>query len=273
MSKENNIMVRWLSRVLRLGSFMVAALLITQPSVADTVLITGANAGLGLELARQYAADGWTVIATHRHDSTPESLAALSKQYRNVRPERMDVTSVAEIRALSEKLKDVPVDVLINNAAISSDRGDWSTQKFGKLDYALGETILQTNILGPLFVAEGFAQQIGASKQKKIVSITSTHASLTKPIAGTGAIYYRASKAGLNRAMLAVSDEVRPQGITVVVIHPGSIRKSDQEPTTSVHGVRTDIDVVAKKMRKTIEGLSIQDSGHFLQFDGAALPW
>ncbi|MEJ1966663.1 MAG: SDR family NAD(P)-dependent oxidoreductase [Gammaproteobacteria bacterium] len=143
------------------------------------MLITGANSGIGLEFARQYAAAGWTVIATHRHASTPDSLAALMKQSKNVRAERMDVTSVAEIRALSDKLKDMPIDVLINNAAVYADHGDWSTQKFGNLDYALGETILKTNVLGPLFVSEAFVKQIGASEQKKIVSITSTHASLT----------------------------------------------------------------------------------------------
>jgi NAD(P)-dependent dehydrogenase (short-subunit alcohol dehydrogenase family) len=252
----------------------LVGMLVLAPSVnAATVLITGANSGVGLEFARQYAAAGWTVIATHRHDTTPDTLAALQKQYANVRPERMDVTSVDEMRALSEKLKDVPIDVLINNAAIYADRGDWSTQKFGNLDYALGETMLKTNILGPLFVAQSFMKQIAASAQKKIVSITSTHASLTKPIAGSSAIFYRASKAGLNRAMLAVADDLKPQGIIVVLVHPGSVRKSDQEPKTSVLGPRIDIDLTVGSMRKTIEALSIKDSGRFMLYDGTTLPW
>src|SRR4051794_4639304 len=132
-------MSRWLTRTLAHGVWLLGLLLMAPMSQAATVLITGANAGVGLEFARQYAAAGWTVIATHRHDSTPDTLAALIKQYPSLRAERMDVTSVDEMRALSEKLKDVPIDVLINNAAVYADHGDWSTQKFGNLDYALGE--------------------------------------------------------------------------------------------------------------------------------------
>ncbi|MEJ0039704.1 MAG: SDR family oxidoreductase [Gammaproteobacteria bacterium] len=260
-------------RMLKRGLGMLATLLLAQAGHAATVLITGANSGVGLEFAKQYAAAGWTVIATHRHDSTPDTLEPLIKQYKNVRAERMDVTSVAEIRALSDKLKDVPIDVLINNAAIYADRGDWSTQKFGNLDYALGETMLKTNILGPLFVSQAFAPQVAASRQKKIVSITSTHSSLTKPIAGSSAIFYRASKAGLNRAMMVVADDLEPQGITVVLIHPGSVRKSDQEPKTSVLGPRIDIDVTVGSMRKTIDALTIKDSGRFMLYDGTTLPW
>jgi NAD(P)-dependent dehydrogenase (short-subunit alcohol dehydrogenase family) len=249
------------------------ALLVANMSHAATVLVTGANSGLGLEFARQYAVAGWTVIATHRHDSTPETLADLQKQYKNVRPERLDVTSTQEMKALSDKLRDVPIDVLINNAAVYADKGDWSTQQFGHLDYAFGEMVLKTNILGPLFVAEAFAKQIAASQQKKIVSITSTHGTLTKPLPGGNAIFYRASKAGLNRAMLAVAEELKTQGITVVVMHPGQVRKSNLEPTSNQYGERIDIDVVVGKMRKTIEGLTVKDAGRFLNYDGTTLPW
>lgn len=242
-------------------------------SEAGTVLITGASSGVGLEFVRQYAAIGWFVIATHRHDRTPASLATLAEKYPNVRAERMDVTSVAEMNALSAKLADVPLDVLINNAAVSSDRGDWSTQKFGSLDYALGETILKTGILGPLFVSQAFAKQVAASRQKKIVAITSTHASLTQPLAVPGALFYRAAKAGLNRAMLALADELKPQGIIVVLLHPGTVRKSDQEPRTSAFGPRIDIDVTVSSMVKTIGAVAAEESGRFMLYDGTALPW
>lgn len=88
------------------------------PAAAETVLITGANQGIGLEFAKQYAARGWTVIATHRRSSIPETLATLAKRHPDVRVERMDVSDHAQIDALAAKLKGEPIDILINNAAL-----------------------------------------------------------------------------------------------------------------------------------------------------------
>lgn len=249
---------------------VLAALLMAHASHADTVMITGANSGLGLELARQYAAAGWTVIAVHRRDTTPQTLVDLSKQQPKVRAERMNVTDEAEVRALSAKLKDVPIDILINNAA---DTTIGPTQRFGQLDYKQGSAVLSTNVLGPLLVSETFLPQVEAGKQKKIISITSTHASLTQPLAGSGAIFYRASKAGLNRAMLVVSEELKPKGIAVVLMHPGSMRMSKDEPATNAYGERKMVDLVAKEMIATIGRLSMADSGRFMQYDGATLAW
>jgi NAD(P)-dependent dehydrogenase (short-subunit alcohol dehydrogenase family) len=249
---------------------MFAALLMAQTAHAETVMITGANSGLGLELARQYATMGWTVIAVHRHDSTPQTLAELIEQHGNVRAERMDITDEAAVRALSRKLADVPIDVLINNAA---DTKIGPTQRFGQLDFEQGKTVLTTNILGPLLVSEAFLPQIEAGKRKQIITITSTHASLTRPLPGPGAIFYRASKAGLNRAMIVVADTLRPQGIAVVLVHPGSMRMSAAEPATNAYGERVMVDIVARKLIATIGRLSMADSGHFLQYDGTSLAW
>lgn len=260
----------WGRRARALVSAAMAGLLMAQVSHADTVMITGANSGLGLELARQYAKAGWTVIATHRRDSTPQELADLGKQYASVRAERMNVATQAEVRALAQKLKDVPIDVLINNAANTSTG---PAQRFGQLDIREGSDVLTTNILGPLLVSEAFLPQIEAGRQKKIVSITSTHASLTQPLPGGGAIFYRASKAGLNRAMLAVSEELKPKGVTVVLVHPGSMRMSKDEPARNQFGERIMVDIVASTLMKTIGSLSTADSGRFIQFDGAALAW
>ncbi len=182
----------------------------------------------------------------------------------------MDVGNEAEVRALARKLKDVPIDVLINNAANTSTG---ETQHFGQLDYRQGKEVLATNILGPLLVSETFLPQIEAGKQKKIVAITSTHASLTQPLAGGGAIFYRASKAGLNRAMLAVSEDLKPKGIAVFLVHPGSMRMSTDEPATNAYGPRIMVDIVAGTMIKTISRLSMAESGRFIQYDGAPLAW
>jgi NADP-dependent 3-hydroxy acid dehydrogenase YdfG len=98
-------------------------------AVADTVLITGANSGIGLEFATQYAAKGWTVIATHRRTETPQALADLSAHYKNVRVEKLDVTDVDNVAALATRLRGVPIDVLINNAGVYNDRSQCSERQ------------------------------------------------------------------------------------------------------------------------------------------------
>jgi NADP-dependent 3-hydroxy acid dehydrogenase YdfG len=114
-------------------------------ATADTVLVTGANSGIGLEFTKEYAAKGWTVIATHRRDETPDTLKALQQKYPNLRVEKMDVTSREQIKVLAEKLKSTPIDVLINNAGLfvlGGQNGQWNNagahyegQMFGTLDY------------------------------------------------------------------------------------------------------------------------------------------
>ncbi len=198
--------LRFITRLRVLSALVV---LVAVPCHAATVLITGANSGIGLEFSRQYAAAGWTVIATHHHDKTPDTLAELAAKYPHVRIEEMDVANVADVHALATKLKNVPIDVLINNAGVFSDKGDWSTQNFGRLDYALGNTIMTVNVMGPLLVSEAFVEQVKASQQKKIVAISSTNGSLSTPTTNNGAIFYRASKAALNRSMLLVAGELK----------------------------------------------------------------
>src|ERR1700760_2765302 len=92
-----------------------AAMSYAQLATAQTVLITGANGGIGLEFAKEYAAKSWTVIATHHQAVTPSDLAQLAAQYKNVRVEKMDVSRRDDVDALAAKLKAVPIDVLINN--------------------------------------------------------------------------------------------------------------------------------------------------------------
>lgn len=248
---------------------------------AETVLITGANSGIGLELATQYAEKGWTVIATHRRASDPQSLASLKARYDNVRTERLDVTDEAGARALAEKLADVPVDVLINNAGIYNDRsecetedcpGNWDSQQFGHLDFGLLDTIMAVNVKGALIVSEAFIERVRASEHRKIVSISSTNGSLTRPVGGQGYIFYRASKAALNRAMQLVADAERANGVTVVLMHPGAVVTERQAHLEGFPGM-IETPFAVRHMIETIEALGIEDSGRFVQYDGATVPW
>jgi NAD(P)-dependent dehydrogenase (short-subunit alcohol dehydrogenase family) len=245
------------------------------------VLITGANSGLGLELTKQYAAQGWTVIATHRRSEMPESLAAVIAEYPDVQVERMDVASIDEVEALAAKLEGVPIDVLINNAGIYSDRsvcegdetcrGEGSTQSFGNMDYALFDTIMAVNVRGPLVVSENFIDNVRASEQKKLVSISSTNGSLTETLGGSGAIAYRASKAALNRAMQLVAVHEEDEGVIVLLLHPGAVLTERQANLTFPGMIEMPLSVTG--MIEQIEKATIEDTGRFIQYDGTTAPW
>jgi NAD(P)-dependent dehydrogenase (short-subunit alcohol dehydrogenase family) len=252
-----------------------------QPASAETVLITGANSGIGLEFTKQYARKGWTIIATHRRSRIPESLSEVAAGYTNLRIERMDVTVPAEVKALALKLRDVAVDVLINNAGVYNDRsacreedcpGDWNTQSFGNLDYALLDTIMSVNVKGPLMVSEALLENVRSSKQKKLISISSTNGSLTEQLPGSGAIFYRASKAALNRAMQLVAAANRDDGVIVVLLHPGAVLTERQAYLAGYKGMM-ELPVTVKQMIETIDSLTIQDTGRFMLYDGSTAPW
>jgi NAD(P)-dependent dehydrogenase (short-subunit alcohol dehydrogenase family) len=271
-------LVRGTLRVSLLGSTM----LIPALAAGQTVLITGSNSGIGLEFTKQYAALGWDVIATHRRSSIPDSLAAVIAEHDNVRVERMDVTSAEQIAALAEMLSDVSIDLLINNAGVYNDRGecsedscegDWSTQTFGQLRYGLFDTIMAVNVRGPLMVSEAFVEHVAASDKKMIVSISSTNGSLTDPYGGGGgAIFYRASKAALNRAMQLVAVALEDGGITVLLMHPGAVATERQSSLADFPGM-IDTETSVSGMIRTLDGVTFEDRGRFIQYDGSTAPW
>jgi NAD(P)-dependent dehydrogenase (short-subunit alcohol dehydrogenase family) len=260
------------------------AFVLPRAAQADTVLITGANSGIGLEFAKQYAAKGWTVIATHHRPETPKTLAELASRYKSVRIERLDVTSVEEANGLAKKLADLPIDVLINNAGVYNDRskcaadddkcpGDWTVESFGKLKYSLLDTVMAVNIKGPLIVSEAFYENVKASKQKKLVAVSSSNGTLTgEKTPRPGAIFYRMSKAALNREMQIVAASTKADGVTVVMLNPGPTLTEHQEYLSKYPGMlKTSFTV--EQMIGTIDKVSLQDAGSFLRYDGATEPW
>ena len=265
--------------VLAMFAWLLA--LLPLQALADTVLITGANSGIGLEFAKQYAAKGWSVIATHRRDDTPDTLKALVQQYKNVRVEKMDVTDRAQIDALAKKLAGTPIDVLINNAGVfvlGGANGQWNNagahydgQIFGTLDYQQFETFMKTNVAGPAMVTEAFAPLVKASRQKKIVSISSSNGQITgKPLC-CGLIWYRTSKAALNKLMIQVAQVLKKEGVTVALFNPGAVRVEKQKDLEFPGMIDTPTAVGG--MIKVIDRLTIADAGKFLQYDGTDQPW
>ena len=266
---------------------LLAALVAALPAsaIADTVLITGANSGIGLEFAKEYAAKGWTVIATDRRATTPRTLASLAALYPKVRIERLDVTSVDQAQALARKLAGVPIDVLINNAGVYNDRsrckpndeecpGDWSVESFGRLKYSLLDTIMAVNIKGPLIVSEAFYPNVKASRQKKIVAVSSSNGTLTgEKSPRPGAMFYRMSKAALNREMQIVAASTRKDGVTVVMLNPGPVLTEHQEYLKGRYPGMLTTPFTVSHMIATIAKVTLADTGRFLRYDGATEPW
>ena len=272
------------------ASLLMAALIagpvamLPTTALAETVLITGANSGIGLEFTKQYMAKGWTIIVTHRRPETPKSLADLAAKYDKLRIEKLDVTNVEQVHALAAKLTNVPIDVLVNNAGVYNDRknckaeddtcvGDWSTSGFGKLDYDLWQTIYSVNVKGNLLVAESFYPNVKASKLKKIAAISSSTGSLTSsPNDTPGSIFYRSSKAALNKAMRIVAASTKADGVTVIMLNPGPTLTEHQMYLKDAKGMLT-TEFTVENMVRTIDKVTIADTGKFLRYDGVPEAW
>lgn len=245
-----------LTRWIALAALALAATAATAAETA-TVLITGANRGLGLEYARQFKAKGYAVIGTARNPGEAAELAAL-----DVQVEALDVTDAASVAALAKRLDGVPIDVLINNAGIG-DRDDTSILA---TDFAMFERTLAVNTLGPLRVTQALLPNLRAGGRKHIVNMSSRLGSITLNNGNYPA--YRASKAALNQVNRNLSIELGKQGFVVVVVHPGWVRtemggaEAPLLPEESVRG-----------LVKLIERLSASDNGRFYDYLGEELPW
>jgi NAD(P)-dependent dehydrogenase (short-subunit alcohol dehydrogenase family) len=224
-----------------------------------TVLITGANRGIGLEFARQYAADGWRVHAACRD---PGKAAELKAVKGDVRPHALDVTDEAQIGALAKALAGEPIDILINNAGVRG-LGD----SFGSTEVAGWLETLRVNAVAPIRVSEGLISNLERGQRKLIVNITSRLGSIAENSSG-GSYAYRSSKAALNMAAKSMSVDLKGRGITVVVFHPGWVQTdmggsgAPVTPPESVAG-----------MRAKIAKLTAADSGHFFNYTGQPIPW
>ena len=224
-----------------------------------SVLVTGANRGLGLEFARQYSAAGWHVHAACRDPAAAKGLAGLGGE---IVRHRLDVTDQGQIAALAADLAGAPLDLLINNAGINYDNGE-----FGDSDDATWLHTLRVNTLAPLHVAEGLIDNLLRGKRKLIVNLSSKMASIAENASG-GDYAYRTSKAALNMLARGMANDLRGRGVTVVVISPGWVQ-------TDMGGSSAPLPVAESiaGMRAAIDRLSLADSGSFIDWQGRVLPW
>jgi NAD(P)-dependent dehydrogenase (short-subunit alcohol dehydrogenase family) len=204
----------------------------------------------------------------------------LAQYPRTFRVERMDVASIAEVEALAAKLQGMPIDVLINNAGVFSDRSECrdencrgeDKQTFGNIDYELFDTIMTVNVRGPLIVSESFIDNVRLSRQKKIIAIGSTNGSVSAPLPGPQGIAYRASKAALNRAMQLVAVKEKDEGVVVLIVHPGTVVTERLIGNRGLPGT-VDTEPSVTGMIKVIDEATMADTGKFYQYDGRVARW
>jgi NAD(P)-dependent dehydrogenase (short-subunit alcohol dehydrogenase family) len=234
-----------------------------------TALITGANRGLGFEFTRQYLGDGWTVFAACRNPGESGFLTDLGHKHSSLQVVEIDVSDGESVDRAADALEDTAIDVLVNNAGIfGPDEGrnnDWR-QDFGHMDYASWSDVFQVNTMGPMRVSEAFVDNVAASEQKKIITISSGLGSIASSSGGYFA--YRSSKAAVNMVMATLAAELAPLDIIVTLIDPGWCR-TDMGGSAAHHDPAESVE----RMRTVIENLTTADSGTFRHHAGERLPW
>ncbi len=224
-----------------------------------TVFITGANRGIGLEFARQYAAEGWRVLASCRD---PDAAADLQSIAGEISMHRLDVADGEQVAALAAALAGEPIDLVVNNAGVSGSGGSG----FGRIDYDIWEQAMRVNAFGAVRVAEALAGNLERGGMKRLVAISSRMGSIAEM--GGGSLIYGASKAALNAAMKTLAADLRGRGIVVAVLHPGWVATD-----MGGHGAPVSAADSVAAMRGIIARLGPADSGRFLSYDGGEIPW
>ena len=228
----------------------------------DTILITGANRGLGLEFVKQYAEEGCIIHACCRSPDEAKELQALSSKNKNIQIHTLDTTSEADIAALKNKI-DSPIDILINNAGMLVQ------------DAPLGnipvDNLINTflvNAVAPLKIAEAFIDHLAKSKRKLIACVSSSMGSITENTSG-GYYSYRTGKVALNMLMKSAAYELANSGIKVLLLHPGWVKTrmggegASITPEESISGMRKVIATYNTPPGEVI----------FYRYDGGKVPW
>ena len=225
------------------------------------VLITGTNRGIGLTFVKQYAADGWNVIACCRDPQSATELQVLASKYRNIQIIALDIADFSQIDAVALQLKEQKIDVLINNAGV------YPESSFGNVDFDDWASAFKINTMAPLKMTEAFMPHVAASQLKKIVTLSSKMGSVDDNSSG-GSYIYRSSKAAVNMVMKSLSIDLKPYGIAVVTLHPGWVQTDMGGPNGLI-----DSQTSVTGLRKVIADLSLASSGKFIAYDGSEIAW
>jgi NAD(P)-dependent dehydrogenase (short-subunit alcohol dehydrogenase family) len=228
-----------------------------------TIMITGTNRGIGLELVKQYVNDDWKVIATCRNLEKAHTLQEMVETHEHLLTVELDVTDNERITKLAEELKDESIDILFNNAGVYGSKGN-SLDGLTKEEWF---DVLAANTMSPIFMSRAFLPHVKRGSQKVIANMTSKMGSVSDNTSG-GSYVYRTSKAALNQATKSLSIDVAADGITAVVLHPGWVKTDMGGPNGLI-----DTEECVTGLRKVLDGLSPADAGKFFDFRGDEISW
>jgi NAD(P)-dependent dehydrogenase (short-subunit alcohol dehydrogenase family) len=232
-------------------------------AVMPSILVTGANRGIGLELTRTFAGQGWQVFACCRTPEKAVELQALASDSKSVTVQRLDVTDPEQIAALAIALSGVPIDILLNNAGFLGP----TRQGFGETEEAGWIEAFQVNTIAPLRMAEAFVEHVAASERRVIATMGSVMGSIAENASG-GYYAYRTAKAAAHMVVKGLAVDLADRGIIAVVFHPGWVR-------TRMGGAEAPLSPAesAAGLTRVLLGLSAKDNGSFYDYLGEVRPW
>lgn len=228
-----------------------------------TVLITGANRGIGLEFTAQCLARGDRVIATCRSLATAGVLQGMCNSKPELTILELDAGDVGSIAALPHQLKGEAVDIFINNAGVYGPRDS----AFGKVEAQQWLDALQVNTIAPLLLTQALIENLRKGKDRKLLYLTSKMGSIADN-GGGGHYVYRSTKTALNSVVKSLSVDLREEGFIPAVLHPGWVQ-TDMGGPNALIDTRTSV----TGMLKVIDGLDAKQAGGFFNYDGSTIPW
>jgi len=231
--------------------------------MSETILITGSNRGIGLELARQYAELGWRVFACCRSPEMASELSALADVNNKLSIHKLDVTDSDQIQSLANELKGQPLDILLNNAGVYGPY-DASFDNVNETEWL---ECMRVNTISPMKICQAFVDNVAISERKLIATMSSKMGSMEDNGSG-GSYVYRSSKAALNAIMKSISIDLRPRDIKVVILHPGWVKTDMGGPNAEIN-----VNECVNSLRKNIDNVTLENTGRFLEIDGSVIPW
>ena len=228
-----------------------------------TILITGANRGIGLELSGQFAADGWQVLACCRNPDQADELQALSERFDSVTVHALEMTDYEQMQRLAASLAEQPIDVLLSNAGIYGPRG----LPFGEVTADGWREVFEVNSIAPLMLAQAFVESVAKSSRRLIAVISSKMGSIGNNRSG-GSYIYRSSKSAVNQVVKSMSCDLAARGISVITLHPGWVR-------TDMGGAEAEVgvDESAEGLKRILQAAGPEQNGQFFNYTGEPLAW